>query len=263
MLKKNEVLGLDHALKFKTFSFLDKKTLSSENFQRSCKAKCIFENDFFAVVYKPSAMPTAPLKKDEEGTLLSCFLQDRPEASSVKGRKEIEAGLIHRLDTPTSGLVLIAKTQSAYDVFIDMQEKNRIEKRYIAICDIDEGKISHEDISRLNFPKEIESQFRPFGPKARMVAPVFPDHRLYKPDGQNYTSKLLSLEALPGGSSYIAEIALRKGYRHQIRSHLASLGLAIKNDALYNPKYVPKNKGEIEKHNYLLELHAVSIILHL
>jgi len=55
----------------------------------SSQAEVIFENEAYAVLYKPRGMPTAPLSEDEEGTLVSWFLKRCPEAVSVKGKKDI------------------------------------------------------------------------------------------------------------------------------------------------------------------------------
>ena len=96
----------------------------------SSQAEVIFENEAYAVLYKPRGMPTAPLTEDEEGTLVSWFLKSCPEAASVKGKKDIEAGLVNRLDTATRGLVLIAKTQESYDALNLMQANNLIKKLF-------------------------------------------------------------------------------------------------------------------------------------
>ncbi len=177
----------------------------------------------------------------------------------VKGRKEIEAGLIHRLDTPTAGLLLIAKTQSAYDFFIDLQSQDRIEKTYLAISELDETKASYEKINKFKCPKKISSQFRPFGPKARMVAPVFSDDHRYKDGAKIYTTYINSIEKLSYSNLWSVECSLSKGYRHQIRSHLASCALPIQGDALYNPKFLPKTTDEVQNHSYPLQLYALSI----
>ncbi len=239
---------------FKDFVFLDKKQIASKNFIRPSKIQIIFENEFFAVLYKPAGIPTAPLKQNEENTLVTWFLNLRPDAKLVVGKKEIEAGLIHRLDTPTSGLVLIAKTQEAYNFFIDLQNKNLLEKKYIAIVD----KLK----TNLKPPKKIISQFRPFGPGQKKVAPVFSFDKRYSSDKPVYTTKILDIDSLLNSDeSLIVTCSLKKGYRHQVRSHLASIGLPIKGDALYNPNYIVDNPKELEKHNYNLQLYAVGISL--
>lgn len=260
MLNSLELIGLEHRESPYNFSFLSKEQISDKNFVRPNNPKIIFENNFFAIVYKPSGMPSAPLAKDESNTLLAFFLSKCPEAKIVKGKKEIEAGLVHRLDTPTSGLVLIAKTQGAYDFFLNLQQEHKMEKTYIAISDIDKTKTSAESISSWKVPKKISSQFRPFGPKAKMVAPIFSDERRFSKEGRNYTTQILSIKALPS-SSYLIECSLKKGYRHQIRSHLASSGLPIKEDALYNPLYKNRHTEASKNHSYPLQLYAVGIYL--
>ena len=139
----------------------------------SSQAEVIFENEAYAVLYKPRGMPTAPLSEDEEGTLVSWFLKRCPEAVSVKGKKDIEAGLVHRLDTATSGLVLIAKNQESYDVLDLMQGNDLIKKTYVAFTDIDNESDLNADFSRLNLPYRISSQFRSFGPKGKKFFPFF------------------------------------------------------------------------------------------
>ena len=114
----------------------------------SSQAEVIFENEAYAVLYKPRGMPTAPLTEDEEGTLLSWFLKKCPEAALVKGKKDIEAGLVHRLDTATSGLVLIAKNQESYDALNLMQVNNLIKKTYAAFTDVDNESDLNADFSR-------------------------------------------------------------------------------------------------------------------
>ncbi len=261
MLNSLEVIGLDAKESPHSFSFLTKEEIASKSFIRPNKPKIIFENDFFSVLYKPSGMPSAPLVENEPNTLLYFFLEKCSIARAVKGRKEIEAGLVHRLDTATSGLVLIAKTQRAYDFFLSLQNTHKIEKTYIAVSDIDKTKTSSKAIRSWNFPKKITSQFRPFGPKARMVAPVFPDNHRFVESGRLYETEIRSISKISDADSYIVECSLRKGYRHQIRSHLACLGLPIKCDALYNPMFSLKDAEILKNHSYPLELHAVGLSL--
>ncbi len=95
---------------------------------------CIVEETKnWAVVYKPPHLPTAPLRENEEHTLVHWFLSGQDaEARAVHGKKAIEAGLLHRLDTETRGLVLFAKTQACYDFLQEAQNKETITKEYYA-----------------------------------------------------------------------------------------------------------------------------------
>lgn len=200
------------------------------------------ETDEWAAVVKPQGMPSAPLPGREEGTVLSWFLSQRPEAGSVIGKKPIERGLIHRLDTATWGLVVVAKTQAAYDRFAVYQGSDLISKRYVAICresDSFPNQVSRFLDGSTHFPVTIASKFRPWGPKGREVRPLFSGDRGFKDALRVYTTILTSLERLNRDSKdrqmYRATCVLTRGYRHQIRAHLAFSGFPIVCDDVYSP----------------------------
>ncbi len=222
-----------------------------QNFKFSDKPEIIYQNRFYAVLYKPGGLPTAPLKEDEQNTLLSWFLSMEPEAANIYGKKKIEAGLIHRLDTPTCGLVLAAKTQDAFEILSFMQENNLIEKTYYAFCNMHEKTV----------PNFIESQFRPFGVKGKMAAPVFSSSKKFKKEKKMYRTNIISVDAKDNISSVTC--SLTQGYRHQVRTHLASIGLPICGDALYNANFKKDfpyiTDDELQKHLYPLQLYAVGI----
>lgn len=210
----------------------------------------IGESSAWIVVRKPHGMPTAPLREDEQGTLLAWILAIRPECGDVVGKKSVERGLLHRLDTGTAGLVLAAKTQSAYDSLAESQESEKIEKTYEALC-----AQSGEPLDTRSLPMTVRSQFRAFGPGGREVRPVFPGERRYDPAAREYETKILSIQRRPDGNTLIVA-SLTRGYRHQIRCHVSRLGYPIVGDRLYNPRWVgvPENP-ESEP----LELCAVSL----
>ena len=72
----------------------------------------------FLIIYKPKDLPSAPLTADDSDNAFSQAAALYPELLQVHGKKEIEHGLLHRLDTATSGLLLIARTQDFYDYLI-------------------------------------------------------------------------------------------------------------------------------------------------
>lgn len=216
----------------------------------------LFENDDYAVCFKPTGMPTAPLKPNEPNTLLYFFLQQRPAAQEVRGGKKfIEHGLLHRLDTATTGLVMIAKRPQAYIALCTLHDKLYISKKYLAYCDGREFKgVIHEG-------SIIQSKFRPFGPGGKKVKPVFVADRTYKnTKGAIYSSQVLSMENYISDSVKKVTVCLTKGYRHQVRTHLASCQLPILGDRLYNPLAAPPTLPRLIG-NGNLQLYAFSLTL--
>ena len=166
-------------------------------------------------------------------------------------KKKIEAGLIHRLDTPTCGLVLIAKTQKAFNAIHLMQERNLIEKTYFAFTEKSASQI----------PPVIESQFRAFGPKGRKTVPVFRSSKRFEPGKKTYHTKILEIKE--AGTKSAVTCSLTQGFRHQVRTHLASAGMPICGDALYSPFFGADFPNTVQKdiirHLYPLQLYAVGI----
>ena len=69
----------------------------------------MYEDENFIVCDKPAGLPSAPLNaNDTKATALSQMIALCPAILSVKGKKEFEYGLVHRIDTATRGLLLAA-----------------------------------------------------------------------------------------------------------------------------------------------------------
>ena len=196
----------------------------------------------FIVLYKEAGIPSAPLVEGECCALnfaASLF----PEILKVRGKKEIEHGLVHRIDTRTNGLILIAASQECYDFFIEAQKRGQFEKWYKAELDrIPEIRGLLSGFPPLPFDQpaltevgksfRLESFFRPFGKKGREVRPVTKDGGMAarkKSGGISYSTEITLI------SEDTALCHIKKGFRHQVRCHLAWLGLPVKNDMVYKP----------------------------
>lgn len=209
-----------------------------------CEPEVLYDTGDFSIVWKPHDMPCAPLKENEEGTLLYWYLHQsccRGEAGLVAGRKAVECGLLHRLDTATAGLVLIAKKQEAFDFLNAAQKSGLFQKTYKAFCsDITESSVI--PVERKISPDagsyhiSVESRFRGFGPKGREVRPVFFSSRMWNKCGsRGYCTEIQRVEKTLSGDCVCVLCSLENGFRHQVRIHLASCGLPICGDKLYNP----------------------------
>lgn len=204
----------------------------------------------FLVISKPSGLPTAPLSAQDTNNALYLAAQTFPEILSVNGKKEIEHGLIHRIDTVTEGLILIATTQDAYENFINQQKNNNFTKFYTAICQKNQNKkegfpdFPQQNIFYQNEFK-IQSYFRYFGQGRKEVRPV-PIENLNKTQQKKvegtsiYTTnvKIISQQ----NDTVKVECNITKGFKHQVRCHLAWANLPIKNDPIYNKNTNPSEQ---------------------
>lgn len=200
----------------------------------------------FLVVNKASGVPSAPLFEGDF-SVLTLALNAFPEIKNVHGKKEIEHGLIHRIDTETSGLVLIALTQNFYDFMIGEQSENRFEKFYRAqvdfLPDISEKLagfpatpfLIEETESAVKNHKflTVESEFRKFGKGGKEVRPILENGgkaAKKKSSGKMYRTQIKFLD------ENHAEAKITQGFRHQVRCHLAWIGFPVHGDAVYNPE---------------------------
>jgi 23S rRNA pseudouridine1911/1915/1917 synthase len=185
----------------------------------------------YLIAYKPPRIHTAPLQKEEDATLLAWVAALYPEVLCIKGRKENEGGLLHRLDYETQGLVLIAKTQHSLESLLEQQEKEMFIKEYDAVFCVNSDTVKPQP----GFPayteiplqeNRIVSAFRAFGEGGKSVRPVLADTE--KPV---YCTEILSHSTVE--DKELLHLRIARGFRHQIRCHLAWIGKPILNDALY------------------------------
>jgi 23S rRNA pseudouridine1911/1915/1917 synthase len=143
------------------------------------------------------------------------------------------------LDYETEGLVLFAKTQGALDALARQQREGLFVKEYAAF-----SRGSQEALP--GFPPffapgpppfTLQSAFRAFGEGRRAVRPVVPPDDGKAPkksaldQGEPYKTEVLEMSRRDGLVYF--RLRLSRGFRHQLRCHLAWLGYAILNDKTY------------------------------
>jgi len=219
------------------------------------------ETEDFAVVFKPPRTHCAPLRQDgkenNDETLLGWYAKIFPSIMELSGRKENEGGLLHRLDFETQGLVLFAKNQQTLENLLIQQKQGKLIKEYSAICQKSEpqpGAVPFEASPGL--PLVIESYFRPYGPGRKQVRPVTKEKlkgkEIAKDGDTYYKTEVIVVEKKQVDSReelYSFTVRIRRGFRHQIRCHLAWIGFPVLNDPLYG-------KGEA---NGFLALRATGL----
>jgi len=199
----------------------------------------IAEEKDFLIVYKPPRMHSVPQALSTESLFTWC-VRSFPEVGKLSGRNKGEGGLLHRLDYETHGLMLFAKNNLAMEALLEQQKQGKIIKEYSALT-------RENGIALPGFPKEkpelqpgnvieITSAFRPYGKGSKAVRPVFPGDVNNKKAQVLYLTEILEsklISAAGPGNCFSLRLSISKGFRHQIRSHLAWLGMPILNDALY------------------------------
>ncbi|MCR4742063.1 MAG: hypothetical protein K5866_04225 [Treponema sp.] len=226
------------------------------------------EKENYIVAVKERNIPTAPLNLQDKNNFLSLMINQFPQIKNVKGKKEIEYGLIHRIDTPTVGLVLIALDQKTYDNLLELQTQNKIRKYYRAICKKvpdNREKLQAfpeiEDLEReLQEGLEIKSYFRFYGKGRKEVRPVAQNSSqiaLKKVDKKvlyNTEIKLICKE----DNQYSFDCKITNGFRHQVRCHLAWLNFPIIGDPLYNCLEKESNQNnQLEFRAYKIDINGI------
>jgi 23S rRNA pseudouridine1911/1915/1917 synthase len=177
-------------------------------------------SDSVIVVDKPAGQPTAPQRAGETGTLGNALVGHFPDLAGV-GYSPREPGVVHRLDTDTSGLVIVARTARAFEVLKDALQAERIVKEYLVVCASDglpdSGMIEHPIA---NHPKD----------KKRVYPCIHPrDVMRYAP-----RPALTKFEVVRrAGAWALVRATAARAIRHQIRAHFASIGHPLAGDALY------------------------------
>ena len=200
----------------------------------------VYEDNLVLVVDKPAGMATHGFSGRDQDTLANFLAAERPELSMI-GKSRWEPGLVHRLDRETSGLILVAKTQAAFDDLRQQFRRRQIKKKYWALVwGITEAQGS------VTYPIAHDSR-----DKRRMQAIVHVSPRSRKHKSWAALTRFRKLWDVNGLS--LLEIEMETGVTHQIRVHLGSIGHPIAGDILY---------GENDRENLSLErqfLHAYGL----
>ncbi len=176
----------------------------------------VYETEELVIVDKPWGQPTVSRDSDAVESLAAQLLERYPNTRGIGFRPE-ESGLVSRLDTATSGLVICAKSPEAFAALRSPRPDAKLTKTYDAI-------VHWGDDLRAG---PIECELGPHKTNPRKVA-VGKAIR-----GKPVTTRTELLEIQHWGQFALLTLRLTRGYRHQIRAHLALLGHPLVGDTLY------------------------------
>ncbi len=174
----------------------------------------LYQDDWLAIINKPAAMVVHPAKGNWSGTLVNALQWHFREHLST-GNGQLRAGIVHRLDKDTSGVILVAKDDVTHRDLGTQFETRKVFKEYVAIV---AGELERDS-------DYIEGAMK-MHPHDRLRMIVSTD-----PDAKHALSYYEVLERFRGFT--LVKVQPRTGRTHQIRVHLQHVGCPVLSDKLY------------------------------
>lgn len=199
----------------------------------SLPLKILYEDESIAAIDKSAGMVVHPAAGHTHGTLVNAILARWPQTAQVGG--DNRAGIVHRLDMDTSGVILIAKTEAARLALMSQFAARTVQKRYIALV----VGLPNARSGEINVPLGRD-------PNKRKQMAAIPTNR----GGRESVTHFRILTTYEGFT--LLEALPKTGRTHQIRVHLAFIGHPIAGDRVYGPR---KQKIRLDRHF----LHAESL----
>ncbi len=195
----------------------------------------LFEDEYLYVIDKPAGLVVHPGAGHLEGTLVNGLLARYPDLAKV-GEPD-RPGIVHRLDAETSGLLLVAKRQDAYEKLTEMFARHDVHRQYWAICLApklpDSGRFDtpygRHPTQRIKYSSKFESEKR-----------AVTDYRVIERTEKGFA---------------LVTCRLHTGRTHQVRVHLSDHHSPILSDPLYAPSPLAHHKAMSR-----LALHAGKLV---
>jgi len=191
----------------------------------------VYEDDNLLIINKPKGLLTHPTSQEREETLVNALLFHQQSLSQLYG--EERAGIVHRIDKDTSGLLVIAKNNQTHTYFAHLLKTRQVKKYYIALI---HGVYPYRKAS-ISLPLSQNV--------SRRKIEVNASGRYARTD----------LQVIKRFQSYtLVRLQIFTGRTHQIRVHLAHIGYPVAGDRVYGKE---DEFGE----GQLLHAHQLSFVL--
>lgn len=174
---------------------------------------CVFEDEQILLINKPAGLVVHPAAGHRDGTLQNALLNYAPELASVP-----RAGIVHRLDKDTSGLLVVAKTLQAHCSLVAQLQARQVHREYRALV-----------IGEVVAGGRVEAPIGRHPTQRTRMAVVS--------GGRAAATRFRVLERYPGHS--LLGVELETGRTHQIRVHLAHRQHPLVGDTAYGGRPRP------------------------
>ncbi len=183
----------------------------------SVPVQIVYEDPWLMVVDKPAGMVAHPVGEFQSGALTNVLQEHLDRQTSARGL--LRAGIVHRLDRMTSGLMVVTKEHHVHRMISEDFQAGRMNKSYVALV---EGRVSlDEQIIDLPIGQHPDGR--------SVLMSVGTDAR--RP--RNARTSVTVLERRTGVT--LVECRLHTGRNHQIRVHMAATGHPVLGDEFYGP----------------------------
>ena len=192
----------------------------------------IYEDDYIAVLNKPSDLIVHPTETVRENTLVIRLLCKLDKLSDIY--EPFRPGIVHRLDKDTSGLIIIAKDNDTHEKLKKLFQNREVEKHYVAIV---HGKINEEITIENKIGRDVNNRTK-----------------MSVCDDGKYAKSIVKPICYNDDYSLV-EVSILTGRTHQIRVHLSYLHHPVLGDKTYGLKKEKVNADRQMLHAFYLKFH--------
>ena len=210
---------------------IDQLKTTNENYQaQEMELNIVYQDSDVIIINKPANLVVHPAAGNWTGTLVNGLLYHFPELANLP-----RAGIVHRLDKDTTGLMVVARNLIAHNHLVKQLQSRDVTRKYVALVNghlitggIVNANINRHPHNRLKMAVVDESKFS--------IKDGATDESI-RPTGKEAITHYKILKKYLKHT--LLELKLETGRTHQIRVHMAHIGYPVVGDSLYGRAYAP------------------------